>query len=599
MDPHEDVAHITVKEGEYVIKRVDPKEDYKSPGIKDSSKFRRDLLAKQLSTVQMRLVRSSTAKNRLEQSRAGGPLLYRTDTKYDCGPECVLDSMTWISMRDIQDYVDTMQLVSIGHVNSELKLFDMTKSIPDRLFTDECIRCIYRILSDKNDDQLIGYKGGEILELYIQAMLEVGIINEHTPKSEIIGKLICMAFGGDKLTLSQQIDVLRAYQGMMIRYLNDVKVFPMTRQEIIDKLNTINGDDLWDKNEWGWWMFTGKFGFSVADGKITPYKLIEEWIKTVNHLRMDGNSQRCSIYSLDLLISLILCIVSTSNGLNFSGYFYKPRNDEMRLKDEQLEYCLTASGIDRNISWCPAFIHSELIEDLGEKYRKTMRAVEAKRKAFAAEQAAGTPMGQLLAQKQDGQGGGIYKKGRKKRKTIKRKTKKIKKRTQKRTKRTLKRMKRTKRNKRMRGGSMFGNKKRECGPELELMREQNEILEGLMAELNREHGQCIKERDELMGKSGFRKLTPGEQKVKQRFSGGPLFSDALEGEGRTYVKGGKLFTIIDGREVPVPKREEGFGSPYLAEAFENRREVRRAEADAVHRRRVEKLTALGQKNRRN
>ena len=56
---------------------------------------------------------------------------------------------------------------------------------------------------------------------------------------------------------------------------------------------SVNGDEPWSGK---WSNFTKKFGFSVSDGNITPFRLIEEWNKSISELSKVSNvtkSQRC------------------------------------------------------------------------------------------------------------------------------------------------------------------------------------------------------------------------------------------------------------------------------------------------------------------
>lgn len=138
----------------------------------------------------------------------------------------------------------------------------------------------------------------------------------------------------------------------------------------------------------------------------------------------------------------------------------------------------------------------------------------------------------------------------------------------------------------MRGG-MFSRKSSECESELISLREQNESLSQNLVELSQEHGACIRERE-----GG---LTEAEQKVKQRYDRSLLFRDAPSREGETFVRGDQLFTIIDGKEVLIPKRQAGFGTSLLADAYENIREEHRAKDEAIHQHRVRQLTALNRR----
>ena len=58
--------------------------------------------------------------------------------------------MTWISDKDLEDYVHTMTYVSIEKLNQKIELFNMKNSIDKRDITKnpQCINCIHRILSD-------------------------------------------------------------------------------------------------------------------------------------------------------------------------------------------------------------------------------------------------------------------------------------------------------------------------------------------------------------------------------------------------------------------------------------------------------------------
>ena len=81
-------------------------------------------------------------------------------------------------------------------------------------------------------------------------------------------------------------------------------------------------------------------------------------------------SQRRSIYSCDLIASLILCIISEVNGYDMYGYKWQYQ-DTFRLKDEQDEFCLNAYAIQNMIDWTSDFKCNTFIDDLSSKYNSS------------------------------------------------------------------------------------------------------------------------------------------------------------------------------------------------------------------------------------
>ena len=226
--------------------------------------------------------------------------LMRTSSKISCGNQCVDGTMTWISDDDLRDYVHTMPITSIGKVVSDIELFDMSQGIDFSSISPNTIKCIHRILS-QSGKSLIPYNDCEILHIFRNIIRQQGLSNPSDESVEI-DILISVAFGSNRLSLEGQIKVLRAYQLIMINYVK--REYKLSDFEARDKLYNLQGNDLWKGD---WWKFTHKFGFSVSEGNITPYKLIEEWISNVEEYReihRFTDSQRRSIYSYDLLLSL-------------------------------------------------------------------------------------------------------------------------------------------------------------------------------------------------------------------------------------------------------------------------------------------------------
>ena len=387
-------SKYVLSENSYVIKRVNEKERFKSP--KESMDYRNKLLAPVLPAEldksgkkyvpPARLVRGKsilTSKRLIPGSKSGkANYLMRTPSKISCGNQCVDGTMTWISDGDLHDYVHTMTLTSVGKVEKPIQLFNMTKGIDFSDISRKTIGCIHRILSQK-DNNLIPYNDCAILNIYRDILRKEGLSDPSNESSEI-DLLISMAFGSNRLSLDNQIKVLRAYQSSMVDYVKEE--YKLSDFEARDKLYNLQGNDLWKGD---WWKFTQKFGFSVSEGNITPYKLIELWIISVDELRKskETKSQRCSIYSCDLLISLLLCIISENMKLGMYGYYYQPRN-KIRLKDEQREFCVNAECMETMIGWsepfqCNTFIDSledKMISLKGQLHKKKLRKKTKRRK---------------------------------------------------------------------------------------------------------------------------------------------------------------------------------------------------------------------------
>lgn len=388
-------SKYVLRRGGHVIKRVNEKETYKSPKI--SMNYRDTLLEPIADAVvsskssgkpkpNQRLVRGKSVFNPerlIISSKSGKPkVIMRTPSKLSCGYHCVDGTMTWISDKDLEDYVHTMTYVSIGKLNQKIELFNMKNSIDKRDITKnpQCINCIHRILSDNysstEENNLIPYNGCEILSLY-RKLLRKFTITQSSDEPHELDMIISMVFGSDRLSLDDQIKVLEGYQSEMVEYVKDT--YKLSDFEARDKLWNLQGNDLWNN---GWGKFTGKFGFSVSEGNITPYRLISEWIKSVKEfhkLKPLEHSQRCSIYSADLLISLMLCVISEVNGYNMYGYHYEPRNI-FRLKDEQNEFCLNAYAMKHMIDWSDGFQSNNFISNLQETYKITSRGMIRKQK---------------------------------------------------------------------------------------------------------------------------------------------------------------------------------------------------------------------------
>lgn len=366
-------SKYVLSQNSYVIKRVNEKEGFKSP--KNSMDYRNKLLAPVLPAEldksgkkfvpPARLIRGKSfvsSKRLIPGSKSGkANYLMRTPSKMACGNQCVDGTMTWISDGDLQDYVHTMTLTSVGKVKKPVQLFNMTKGIDFSSISDKTIGCIHRILSQKGNN-LIPYNDCAILNIYRDILRNEGLSDPSNESSEI-DLLISMAFGSNRLSLDNQIKVLREYQSRMVDYVKEE--YKLSDFEARDKLYNLQGNDLWKGD---WWKFTQKFGFSVSEGNITPYKLIELWIISVDELRKSKStkSQRCSIYSCDLLISLLLCIISENMNLNMYGYYYQPRN-KIRLKDEQREFCVNAECMETMIEWSEPFQCNTFIDSLEDK----------------------------------------------------------------------------------------------------------------------------------------------------------------------------------------------------------------------------------------
>ena len=369
----------------YVIKRVNENESYKAP--RASMDFRKNLLEPIVDAeVSSKsgtpkppgyLVRGKSVydtSRMLYNSKSDKPkVIMRTGSKLSCGVNCVDGTMTWIANKDLIDYVYTMTDVSIGKINQNIKLFDMKNGINKDLIINnpQVIDCIHRILSNnystKNENNLIPFNNCEILSIYRKYLRKLGITKKSDEGDEF-DMLLSMIFGSDRLTLSDQQLVLSNFQDEMLDYVkSNFSVDDFNARQL---LWSVNGDELWSGK---WSNFTKKFGFSVSDGNITPFRLIEEWNKSISELSKVSNvtkSQRCSIYSCDLIASLILCIISEVNGYDMYGYKYSPRNT-FRLKDEQDEFCLNAYAIQNMIDWTNDFKCNTFIDDLSSKYNNS------------------------------------------------------------------------------------------------------------------------------------------------------------------------------------------------------------------------------------
>ena len=354
----------------YVIKRVNENEGFKSP--KKSMDYRNKLLAPVLPAEldksgkkyvpPARLVRGKSLVSSKRLIQGSKPeYIMRTPSKIICGNQCVDGTMTWISDGDLHDYVHTMTLTSVGKVKKPVQIFNMTKGNNFNGISDKTIGCIHRILSQK-DNNLIPYNDCAILNIYRDILRQEGFSDPSNESGEI-DLLISMAFGSNRLSLDTQIKVLRAYQSRMVDYVKEG--YKLSDFEARDKLYNLQGNDLWKGD---WWKFTQKFGFSVSEGNITPYKLIELWIISIDGLTKskETKSQRCSIYSCDLLISLLLCIISENMKLGMYGYYYQPRN-KIRLKDEQREFCVNAECMETMIGWSEPFQCNTFIDSLEDK----------------------------------------------------------------------------------------------------------------------------------------------------------------------------------------------------------------------------------------
>ena len=372
-----ETSKYVLYKNKYVIKRVKENEEFKSPKI--SMEYRNKLLAPVLDAEfdesknqfipPKGMVRGKSVKNAdrlIKGSKfSKEQYLMRTLSKISCGNQCVDGTMTWISDDDLRDYVHTMPITSIGKVVTDIELFDMSQGIDFSSISQRTVNCIHRILSQTGKN-LIPYNDCEILHIFRDIIRHEGL-SDSSDESVEIDMLISLAFGSKRLSLNNQIKVLRAYQVKMINYVK--REYKLSEFEARDRLYNLQGNDLWKGD---WWKFTQKFGFSVSEGNITPYKLIEEWISNVEEYReihRFTDSQRCSIYSYDLLLSLLLCIISENMDLNMSGYYYNPRH-RFRLKDEQREFCLNAGTMEMAIIWSNSFKCNTFIESLKHKMRE-------------------------------------------------------------------------------------------------------------------------------------------------------------------------------------------------------------------------------------
>jgi hypothetical protein len=362
-----ETSKYVLSEGTYVIKRVKNDEIYKSP--KKSIYFRKQLLAPIVEAdIDMSgnpkppegLVRSKSVYTRIIKGSSKPKYLMRTTSKISCGQQCVDGAMTWISDNDLEDYVETMPIASVGRVITPIELFNMVDSIHTSIITPNIIECIHRIISQSGKN-LIPYNNCEIMNIFRNILRGKGLTSASNEAHEF-DMLISMAFGSSRLSLADQIDVLSEYKSYMIDYVKK-EMDLQTNFQAEAQLYETPGHALWNDH---WDTFTAKFGFSVADNNVTPYKLIDDWITSVEGLRGD-HSQRCSIYSYDLMIILILCIISEGSNLNMHGYYYNPRNLS-RLKDEQLEFCLDAYAIEHMIQWSEPFTSDRLIDSLETEF---------------------------------------------------------------------------------------------------------------------------------------------------------------------------------------------------------------------------------------
>ena len=373
----------TLKKGDYVIKRVSSNESYKAP--KESMQFRQTLIepivkvkkattSKDIVEPPGYLVRAKSAlhKSRLMSevdSDDNQQILMRTPSKMSCGIHCVDGTFTWIGTSDLSDYVNTMTHVSVGRVEQNIKLFDMSDGIKGTLISRNptCIGCIHRVLSD-GGDSLIPYNGCEILNIYRKLLRENKITSSGDGGDEgtEFDMILSMIFGSSRLSLESQVVVLEGYQQEMVDYVKSK--FSCSDSDAKEMLWKTCGNDLWSPM---WGEFTKKYGFSVSDGNITPYRLIEEWKRSLDANKLKSTSatrsQRCSIYSADLLAVVMLCIISEVNEYDTFGYKYSPRN-KFRLKDEQQEYCLNSSAMKNMVDWAHGYESNVFISDLHKAY---------------------------------------------------------------------------------------------------------------------------------------------------------------------------------------------------------------------------------------
>ena len=378
-----ETSKYILSEGTYVIKRVKNDEIYKSP--KKSIYFREQLLAPIVEAdidisgnpkPPKGLVRSKSVYTRVIKDSSKPKYLMRTTSKISCGQQCVDGAMTWISDNDLEDYVETMPIASVGKVIRPIALFNMVDSIHESIITPNIIKCIHRIVSQSGKN-LIPYNNCEIMNIFRNILRDKGLTSASNEPHEF-DMLISMAFGSSRLSLDDQIRVLSEYKSYMIDYVK-TEMDLQTSIQAEAQLYETPGHALW-KGHWD--AFTAKFGFSVADNNVTPYKLIDDWITSVEELRGKtrvNHSQRCSIYSYDLMIILILCIISEGSNLNMHGYYYNPRNLS-RLKDEQLEFCLDAYAIEHMIQWSDPFTSNRLIDSLETEFNSRAKGMSRKKK---------------------------------------------------------------------------------------------------------------------------------------------------------------------------------------------------------------------------